>query len=469
VLTRQGWLVLAGGLVLLVVARLLGISELYVFGACALGLVAFSTLYVAARRLELEVDRTVHPARVHAGRVSRVDVRVRNLRATDTPVLRLHEPVTGTPGAELLVPPLSRRAAAVASYRLPTDRRGLLTVGPLDVVVGDPFGLAKTTVRASEPVDVTVYPKVEEVRAVPFTAAHDPLAGARQPHALGRTGEDFYALRPYVVGDDLRRIHWPSTARHDEMLVRQQEQPWQGRTTILVDTRRATHDDATFEAVVSAAASIAVANGVRRDVIRLMTTDGTDSGFGVGQAHLQAMLEHLAMVQSSGQASLRRSVEVLGRTGGGALVVLIGQVTGDEMGELGRLKGRFGAVTVVQADRRGGAARGDARPPFAAANGNGHGAHGGHAGGNGNGAAGNGHGAGGPGGPGGHAGDPAAGNGSALGPRAGAGAPRPGVPFVTLVPGRPFAPAWDPVIGRQSGAGGRPSGAGTPGAAKGTR
>ena len=62
-LTRQGWLVLAGGLVLLVVARLLGISELYVFGACALGLVGFSTLYVAARRLELEVDRTVHPAR----------------------------------------------------------------------------------------------------------------------------------------------------------------------------------------------------------------------------------------------------------------------------------------------------------------------------------------------------------------------------------------------------------------------
>jgi uncharacterized protein (DUF58 family) len=454
-------LVLTGGLVLLVVARLLGISELYVFGACALGLVAFSTLYVAARRLELEVDRTVHPARVHAGRVSRVDVRVRNLRATDTPVLRLHEPVTGTPGAELLVPPLSRRAAAVASYRLPTDRRGLLTVGPLDVIVGDPFGLAKTTVRAAEPVDVTVYPKVEEVRAVPFTAAHDPLAGARQPHALGRTGEDFYALRPYVVGDDLRRIHWPSTARHDEMLVRQQEQPWQGRTTILVDTRRATHDDATFEAVVSAAASIAVANGVRRDVIRLMTTEGTDSAFGVGQAHLQALLEHLAMVQSSGQASLRRSIEVLGRTGGGALVVLIGQVTGEEMAELGRMKGRFGAVTVVQADRRGGAAaRGDGRSLVAPANGNGHHLSGGHAGGNGNGAAGNGHG--------GPADGQSPGNGSALGPRPGAGA-RPGVPFVTLVPGRPFAPAWDPVIGRQSGAGGRPSGAGTPGAAKGTR
>jgi uncharacterized protein (DUF58 family) len=455
VLTRQGWLVLAGGLVLLVVARLLGISELYVFGACALGLVGFSTLYVAARRLELEVDRTVHPARVHAGRVSRVDVRVRNLRATDTPVLRLHEPVTGTPGAELLVPPLSRRAATVASYRLPTDRRGLLTVGPLDVVVGDPFGLAKTAVRASEPVDVTVYPKIEDVLAVPFTTAHDPLAGARQPHSLGRTGDDFYALRPYVVGDDLRRIHWPSTARHDEMLVRQQEQPWQGRTTILVDTRRATHDDATFEAVISAAASIAVANGVRRDILRLMTTDGTDSGFGVGQAHLQALLEHLAVVQSSGQASLRRTVEALGRKGGGALVVLIGQVTGEEMAELGRLRGRFGAVTVVQADRRGAAAPARAPVRRLPPNGNGVGRNGTWAAGNGAHAGGNGHGA------------PIEGaaGGSGAGSRAGG---RPGVPYVVLVPGRPFAPAWDPVISRQAD-GRRPSGSGAPDAARGTR
>ena len=89
-------------------------------------------------------------------------------------------------------------------------------------------------------------PRVDDVRPVPFTSGNDPLAGAA-PHALGRTGDDFYALRPYVVGDDLRRIHWPSTARHDELLVRQQEQPWQGRTTVVLDVRRAAHDAASFE------------------------------------------------------------------------------------------------------------------------------------------------------------------------------------------------------------------------------
>jgi uncharacterized protein (DUF58 family) len=100
-LTRQGWLAVWGGVVLAVLARLLGIEELYVFGAVALGLVAFSLLYVRLTRLDVEIERTVYPARVHAGQVSRVDVRLRNLRRNDTPVLRLRDPVSGTGGAEL--------------------------------------------------------------------------------------------------------------------------------------------------------------------------------------------------------------------------------------------------------------------------------------------------------------------------------------------------------------------------------
>ncbi|HEY8523316.1 MAG TPA: DUF58 domain-containing protein [Acidimicrobiales bacterium] len=358
-LTRQGWLVAGGGVVLLALARLFGIEELYVFGACALVLVLFSAAYVGVKRLELEVDRTVSPARVHASGASRVDVRVRNLRLANTPVLRLTEPVTGTPGAELLVPPLDPGAAAVASYRLPTERRGILEVGPLGVVVSDPFGLAQATVQAAERVEVTVYPAVAEIQPAPFTTGQDPLAGTQRPHALGRVGDDFYALRPYVVGDDLRRIHWPSTARHDELLVRQQEQPWQGRTTVLLDVRRATYDPVAFEIAVSAAASIVTANGTRRDLVRLVTTDGTDSGYGVGHAHVQALLEHLAVIQTTSSASLRTMIEVLYKTGGGALVVVVAQTTTDELTGIGRLRQRFGWTAIVQTDgaRAGAAAR----------------------------------------------------------------------------------------------------------------
>ena len=79
------------------------------------------------------------------------------------------------------------------------------------------------------------------IRPLPQTHGRDPHAGAEHPNAVARSGEDFYALRPYVVGDDLRRVHWPSTARHDELMVRQDELPWQGRATVLLDVRRGAH------------------------------------------------------------------------------------------------------------------------------------------------------------------------------------------------------------------------------------
>ena len=347
-LTRQGWLCGWAGVGLLVLARLLGIGELFVLGAVMLLLLVASGLYVRLTRLDLHVDRVVHPARVHVGQLSRVEVRVRNLRAASTPVLRLRDAVTGTAGAELLVPPLDQGAASAASYRLPTDRRGVLQVGPLRVVVGDPFGLVQSTVEAAPRVDVTVLPRVDNVRTVPLTTGHDPLAGVLQPHALGRTGDDFYALRAYVVGDDLRRIHWPSTARHDELLVRQQEQPWQGRTTVLLDVRRAAHDARSLERAVSAAASIIVANSTRRDLVRLATTDGSDSGFGTGTPHLQALLEHLAVVEASGSASLRSMIDVVQRDGQGALVLIVGQTADDELRATTRLRQRFGMVGVVR-------------------------------------------------------------------------------------------------------------------------
>jgi uncharacterized protein (DUF58 family) len=378
-LARQGWMVLWGGLALLVAGRIVGIGELYVFGAAALLLVLLCALWVHLTRLDLEIDRRVHPSRVYAGNTSRVEIRVQNLRRQATPLLRLRDPVSGTDGADLLVPPLDRHAAAAATYRLPTDRRGVHRVGPLEVVVSDSFGLVRSSTVAAGQVEVTVFPRIDEIDPVPFTVGHDPLAGSLQPHALGRAGDDFYALRPYVVGDDLRQIHWPSTARHDELLVRQQEQPWQGRTTVVLDVRRAAHDTETLEVAVSAAASIVYANSQRNDLVRLVTTEGSDSGFAVGRSHLGAMLEHLAVVEAAGTASLRAMLELLKKGSGGALVVIVASVPGDEMSAIARLGRRYGSLTVVKVDgipqrgRRNGATGAAA---LAGTNGNGANGHG---------------------------------------------------------------------------------------------
>ncbi len=351
-LTRQGWLVAGGAGALLVAGRILGLVELFGLGVIAAVLLGASAALVGTARLELEVGRAVHPARVSVGTPSRVELAIRNLRASGTPVLRLRDPVSGTRGADLLVPPLGRGERTVAAYRLPTDRRGLVHIGPLEVVVGDPFGLTSLATMAAPQVDLTIYPHVDAIDPLPYTTGHDPLAGARQPNSLGRSGEDFYALRPYVVGDDLRRIHWPSSARHDELLVRQHELPWQGRTTILLDVRKAAHAGESLEVAVSAAASIVAATARRHDLVRLITSAGTDSDFAPGSDHIEAIMEHLAIVPADPGGSLRRSIELLGRRStGGALVVIVAEVPDDDLRAAATLRGRYGSLTVVRVER----------------------------------------------------------------------------------------------------------------------
>jgi uncharacterized protein (DUF58 family) len=190
---------------------------------------------------------------------------------------------------------------------------------------------------------------------------HDPHAGADHPTALGRGGEDFYGLREYQVGDDLRRVHWKSVARTGELMIRQDEMPWQGRATVVLDLRLAVHDAASLERAISAAASIVSSSWKSRSRIRLAATDGTDSGFASDHAHVDAILEYLATADVERSGGLVPLIERLRRDGnGGALAVITtAAATESDVGSVGRLRGRFGAVTLVVVE---GAARGTSRP-----------------------------------------------------------------------------------------------------------
>jgi uncharacterized protein (DUF58 family) len=352
VLTRQGWLVGIGAAVLLGAGRVLGLLELFALGIVATVLLIGSAVLVHAARLELEVGRVLHPSKVHVGTPSRVELSVRNLRGRRTPVLRLRDPVSGTRGADLLVPPLAEGERTVAAYRLPTDRRGLVKIGPLDVVVVDPFGLVQVATGGAPVVQLTVLPHVDEIPALPYTTGQDPQAGVRVLNALGRTGEEFYALRPYVIGDDLRRVHWPRSAHLDEILVRQNELPWQGRTTVLLDVRPGTHQAESFEVAVSAVASIVRATSRRQDLVRFLTTGGYDTDFAPGSEHVAAIMEHLAIVDVDGRGDLQRTLGLLNRrNSGGALVAVVAGVPAEDLRALGALRTRYGSVTIVHLDR----------------------------------------------------------------------------------------------------------------------
>ena len=345
-MTRPGLAVAVGSVGLLVAGRVLGVVELFIAGAAGLGLVAIALIAVLRPPPVLDLVRTVRPSRVHAGTASRVELRVANHGPRRSPVVTLCDGVTGTAGARLLLGRLSSGSSVVATYRLPTERRGIVRIGPLEIEIADPFGLVRRRIPAGSTAELTVLPPVVALLPLPFTLGDDPLAGAEQPNHLGRTGEDFYALRPYVVGDELRRVHWPSTARTGELQVRQDEQPWQGRVTVLLDVRRTTTDQAGFERMVTAAASVIAASGRRGDLVRLVTTGGIDTGAMSGHAQLEALMEHLAVVELTPSGALGPTLASLG-DGTGSLIAVVGDVPQGDMDSIVGVRRRSGAITIL--------------------------------------------------------------------------------------------------------------------------
>ena len=301
-------------------------------------------------RLQLEVGRHLSPRRVHAGQPARVELLVVNHGMRATPVLRMHDPVSGTQGATVLLSPIDPEGTVRSAYRLPTERRGLIAVGPLGVVVADPFGLAALKVEAARRTELTVLPRVDDILPPPLSGGDEPLAGVRNATLAASAGDDFAALREYVVGDDLRRVHWPASARHDDLVVRQDEVHWQGRTTVVLDTRAHTHSAESFELAVSAAASVIAAAWKRRDLIRLVTTAGWDSGVDAGHGHAERLLDELARVSTTQPGTLRGAIAGLGRRGSGAVIVVAGRVPPAELSALAGAAsiGRH-ALTVVAA------------------------------------------------------------------------------------------------------------------------
>lgn len=346
-LTRAGWALVAVAVGVVASGRIFGVTELFVAGAVGALLPFVSLLAVRTATLRLRVRRTLRPARVHAGDTTRIELAVANSGTRATPTLGLADPVDGTRGAALTLAPLPAGGSARAAYRLPTTRRGLVHVGPLRVTLEDPFGLARRRAIAAPVLELTVLPHIDPLRLPKVGGDRDPHGVAVRVNEASPRGDELLGLRPYVVGDDLRTVHWKASARTGELIVRQVEQPNQDHTTVVLDTRRTSHTLESFERAVSAVASVASAAFSQRHVLRLLAADGTDTGQGTGLAHADAMLEYLATVSASGQGSLRAVFDALGRARRGGLVVVgLGRPTALELDSLARLA-RAGATPVA--------------------------------------------------------------------------------------------------------------------------
>ncbi|MFB4264813.1 DUF58 domain-containing protein [Nonomuraea sp. GTA35] len=329
VLTPLGWGTLAGVVVLYAAGFALSYPEPVVLATGALLALAAALAWTAPRP-RLEVRREVTPVKVPRGDAAVAVLSVTNLGRRGLSGLRAQDRI-GSSEHTVDLPRLPKGAVRTVSYPLPTDTRGEIPVGPLVLVRADPFGLTRRLREYGRPVTLLVRPRTVALPVPPSGKAHH-LEGPASDNAPAGT-VTFHTLREYVLGDDLRHVHWRSSARTGTLMVRQFIDASLPTTTVLLDTRGLT------EPAVDAAASAAVAAARAGFPVRVLTGDGPLPDT---KTDPEAVLDRLALVRP-GTAGVTEALRTA--RGGGSLVL----VTGDpsEAGRIAGARRRFDRVICV--------------------------------------------------------------------------------------------------------------------------
>jgi uncharacterized protein (DUF58 family) len=251
--TPLGRAVLGIGLVAWLVAVLSGWQEFAVVaGVCLVG-VALSFLFTFGRT-QLEARTVLNPKRVVAGDTAVAELNVTNTARRRMLPVRLEIPVGGAV-ATVHVPTLAAGEGFEEVLIIPTQRRGVLQIGPTRSVRGDPLAMMRREVTWAEAEELFVHPPTTSLQGVSSGWLRD-LEG--QP-TNDRSPSDvaFHTLREYVPGDDRRHVHWRTSARINKLMVRQFIDNRRSHLGIVIDTNPASYaSEDEFELAVSMAASL---------------------------------------------------------------------------------------------------------------------------------------------------------------------------------------------------------------------
>ncbi|WP_431803711.1 DUF58 domain-containing protein [Microbacterium sp. bgisy203] len=153
------------------------------------------------------------------------------------------------------VPRLQPGAAHDEVFAIPTTARGVLEVGPVSVRRGDPIGLFERTHDRRQAVDLYVHPRTTPLEGLSLGYVRD-LEGLPSTQ-LARDDVSFHALREYQPGDDLRHVHWKSTARVGDLMVRQYEETRRSHFVVGLSTPSGEYrTPEEFELAISVAGSV---------------------------------------------------------------------------------------------------------------------------------------------------------------------------------------------------------------------
>ncbi|MEN8112951.1 MAG: DUF58 domain-containing protein [Actinomycetota bacterium] len=322
--STRGWAALGAGVALIVLWVAFGERLMLGVGLFLIFSVAGGVLYVRSTVPRVGITRRLTPFQVHDGDRAVVEVSLSASRRIPQAIVL--DEVQGLGTARFVADRIEPYSPMTARYEVLCRPRGIYSVGPAVVQVRDPLALTEAGGTAGKVDRLVVYPAVEDLDGLPIGRGHDPTVNTAKASFSQTGGEDFFTLREYQLGDDLRKVHWPSSAKRGELMIRQLEMPWQSRALVFLDPRQSAYPDGeTFEHAVRGAASAfrhLFRNGYTPTIWAgngSGTVIGTTEGYGIA-------MEELAAVQPVAVLDLRTALTRIRRHGvaGGVLVVVTG-------------------------------------------------------------------------------------------------------------------------------------------------
>lgn len=345
-LTTRGRGFLAGGVAAAACGFALGERDLVRIGLLALLIPLVAAIWIARAGNRIGLLRTLGNNRIRVTHRTPVDIELTNI-GQRTGLLLAEEQIPWALGTRprFVIDPLRPGERRSVGYTVGADQRGLYKLGPLRIRIADPTGMAEIDRTFLRTAELVVIPATEPLPSVPLYGGWTGTGDNRPIPFAGGSAADV-TVREYRQGDEVRRVHWPSSARTGKLMVRSEEQPWQSRCTLLIDNRAGAHrghgPDSSLERAVTAAASVAahlVAHGYQVRLVSAQSEHGEadwhdDTSWGV-----EPILEQLAVLPSTKAVHLHDDW-FDDAAGSGMVVAVVGDLDDHDRALLGRIRQR---------------------------------------------------------------------------------------------------------------------------------
>ncbi|GAA4806041.1 DUF58 domain-containing protein [Nocardioides caeni] len=345
-LTLRGRAFVAAGATAIGCAIVFGQPALVRVGVLVLVLPIVAAIVVAVRRPDAQVQRSVRPALLRAGETAHVELAATGTRRRAALLVEDNVPYALGSRPRFVLADLERGWERTLTYPVRSELRGQYDLGPLVVRTVDPFGMVERRSSLGDPATVVVTPRVLPLPGVPLSGGWHG-AGDHRPQSFATGSAEDVTVREYRRGDDLRRVHWRSSARLGELMVRREEQPWEAHAIVLLDHRSKVHQGrgpaSSFEAAVVTAASAIVHLEQHGYSVQFATADGIECD------GADAALRRMAVLRMTERGSL--DVGWCGdHARGGVVVGAFGRTLDTDQAALRRIRHDAGAALGVVLD-----------------------------------------------------------------------------------------------------------------------